>query len=62
MKIVTLILIMSLLSYNSKVETYKLICKDGYEHEYFFKPLESGEYRCLVHFTNEDLKVIKEKR
>lgn len=53
---------MSLLSYNSKVETYKLICKDGYEHEYFFKPLESGEYKCLVHWVDEDLKVVKEKR
>jgi len=58
MKIIAIILITSILSYNKKLDTYKLTCKDGLEHEYFFKPDSNGSYKCLVHWDYEDLKII----
>lgn len=61
MKIIAIILITSILAYNNNLDTYKLTCKDGIDHEYFFKPDSSGSYKCLVHFTDEEIKIIKGK-
>ncbi len=59
MKIVTIILIMSLLSYNSNLETYELVCRDGKKHEYFFKPDSSGDFQCLIHWEQESLQIVE---
>jgi len=58
MKIIAIIVIMSVLSYNNNLDTYKLTCRDGNNHEYFFKPDSSGSYKCLIHWMDEDLVIV----
>ncbi len=50
---------MSLLSYNSNLETYELVCRDGKKHEYFFKPDSSGDFQCLIHWEQESLQIVE---